>query len=99
MAETLTFNIGKQGLTKEFIEHLIIPFNTRKIIKVQLLPSASNDRSRMETVAQEIIAGLPGKYNYRIIGFTIILMKRTSTKKVASKKQFMGKHHRTRSRK
>lgn len=75
---TLTFQIGKQGLTKEFIRHLATPFKTRKVIKVQLLPSAAKDRTRMKEVAEEIIAGLPGKYNYRVIGFTIILMKRAN---------------------
>lgn len=95
MVETLNFHIGKNGLTKDFVEHLAIAFRTRKIIKVQLLKSASEDRAKMEEVAQEIIKGLPGKYNYRVIGFTIILMKRTSSVKVPSKKKFMGKHIRS----
>ncbi len=72
----LSFHIGKNGLTKEFIEHLIVPFKTRKVIKVQLLKSAASDRAQIEKVAEEIIAGLPGRYNYRVIGFTIVLMKR-----------------------
>ncbi len=74
----LSFQIGKNGLTKDFIEHLAVPFKTRRVIKVQVLPSASKDRLRMKDVAEEIIAGLPGKYNYRVIGFTIVLMKRTN---------------------
>lgn len=78
MAEALVFHIGKNGLTKDFIDHLAIALKARRIVKVQLLKSASSDREKMEKVAQEIIAGLPGKYNYRVIGFTIILMKRTN---------------------
>ncbi len=93
MVETLNFHIGKNGLTKEFIEHLGIAFKTRKVIKVQLLKSASDDRAEIEKVAGEIIKGLPGKYNYRVIGFTIILMKRTILK-VPSKKKFVGRHTR-----
>ena len=77
-SSNLSFQIGKNGLTKDFIEHLAVPFKTRKVIKVQVLPSASKDRLRMKEVAEEIIAGLPGKYNYRVIGFTIVLMKRAS---------------------
>ncbi|MEK6758063.1 MAG: YhbY family RNA-binding protein [Nanoarchaeota archaeon] len=94
MVETLTLHIGKNGLTKEFIEHLTAVFKTRRTIKVQLLKSASGDRAQMEKVAQEIIAGLPERYNYRVIGFTIILMKRTIMKKSPSKKLFVGKHFR-----
>ncbi len=92
MAETLTLHIGKNGLTKEFIEHLADVFKTRKTIKVQLLRSASENRAEIEKVAVEIIAGLPDRYNYRIIGFTIILMKRTIMKKAPVKKLFAGKH-------
>ncbi len=74
----LSFHIGKNGLTKEFVGHLAVAFKTRKVIKVQLLKSATSDRAQIERVAKEIISGLPGKYNYRVIGFTIVLMKRMS---------------------
>ena len=74
--KNLSFHIGKNGLTKEFIEHLGVAFKTRKVIKVQLLKSAASGREQIDKVAKKIIAGLPGKYNYRIIGFTIVLMKR-----------------------
>ena len=99
MAESLTLHIGKNGLTKEFIEHLSSVFETRRIIKVQLLKSASENRAQMEKVAGEIIAGLPGKYNYRIIGFTIILMKRSANAKPQIKKLFVGKYPRKRKNK
>ena len=72
----LSFQIGKNGLTETGIKHLASAFKTRKVIKVQLLKSATNDRTRMEEIAEKLINELPGKYNYRIIGFTIILMKR-----------------------
>ncbi|MSS74180.1 hypothetical protein EXS72_00895 [Candidatus Pacearchaeota archaeon] len=96
MVEVLSFHIGKQGLTKDFIDHVAIAFKTRKVIKIQLLKSASDDRSEIKRVAEEIIVGLPGKYNYRVIGFTIILMKRTLMRKEPSKKRFIGKHSRNR---
>ncbi len=92
MVETLSLHIGKNGLTKEFIEHLALVFKTRKTIKVQLLKSATENRAEMDKVAEEIIAGLPDRYNYRVIGFTIILMKRTIMKKAPAKKKFAGKH-------
>ena len=75
---TLAFQIGKNGLTKTGIEHLASAFKTRRVVKVQLLKSATSDRARMEEVAKKLIEELPGKYNYRIIGFTIILMKRSN---------------------
>jgi RNA-binding protein YhbY len=75
---TLAFQIGKNGLTKTSIEHLASAFKTRRVIKVQLLRSAVYSREKIEEVAQKLVDGLPGKYNYRIIGFTIILMKRSN---------------------
>jgi len=75
---TLAFQIGKNGITKTSIDHLASAFKTRRVVKVQILKSATTDRKRMEEVAQKLISELPGKYNYRIIGFTIILMKRSN---------------------
>lgn len=78
MKEVLNFHIGKNGLTKDFINHLAVALKTRRIVKVQLLKSAAEDRAQMDKVAKGILAGLPGKYNYRVIGFTVIIMKRTN---------------------
>jgi RNA-binding protein YhbY len=75
---TLAFQIGKNGLTKTGIDHLASAFKTRRVIKVQLLRSAAESREKIEEIAQKLIEELPGKYNYRIIGFTIILMKRSN---------------------
>ncbi len=75
---TLEFQIGKNGLTKTGIEHLASAFKTRRVIKVQLLKSATSDREKIDEIAKKLIDELPGKYNYRVIGFTIILMKRSN---------------------
>ena len=77
-SETLSFQIGKNGLTKTSIDHLASAFKTRRVIKVQLLRSAVDSREKIEEIAETLIKELPGKYNYRIIGFTIILMKRSN---------------------
>lgn len=76
--DTLAFQIGKNGLTKTGIDHLASAFKTRRVIKVQLLKSAASSRDKIEEIAETLINELPGKYNYRVIGFTIILMKRSN---------------------
>jgi RNA-binding protein YhbY len=76
--DTLAFQIGKNGLTQTGIDHLASAFKTRRVIKVQLLKSAISSREKIEQIAEELMEKLPGKYNYRIIGFTIILMKRSN---------------------
>ncbi len=77
-SDTLSFQIGKNGLTKTGIDHLASAFKTRRVIKVQLLKSAASSREKINEIAETLIAELPGKYNYRVIGFTIILMKRSA---------------------
>ena len=77
-SDTLAFQIGKNGLTKTSIAHLASAFKTRRVIKVQLLKSAASSREKIDEIAETLIAELPGKYNYRVIGFTIILMKRSA---------------------
>jgi len=77
-SDTLAFQIGKNGLTQTSIDHLASAFKTRRVIKVQLLKSAVSDRAKIEEIAKKLIEELPGKYNYRVIGFTIILMKRSN---------------------
>ena len=74
----LAFQIGKNGLTKTSIEHLASAFKTRRLIKVQLLRSAVSSREKIVEIAETLIKELPGKYYYRVIGFTIILMKRSN---------------------
>lgn len=75
---TLSFQIGKNGLTKTSIDHLASAFKTRKVVKVQLLKSAVSSREKIVEIAETLVKELPGKYNYRVIGFTIILMKRSN---------------------
>jgi RNA-binding protein YhbY len=77
-SDTLSFQIGKNGLTETGIDHLASAFKTRRVIKVQLLKSAVSDREKIKEIAERLVEELPGKYNYRIIGFTIILMKRSN---------------------
>jgi len=78
----LSFQIGKNGLTETGVNHLASAFKTRRVIKVQLLKSAVSDRAKIDEIAKELIGKLPGKYNYRVIGFTIILMKRSNKQKI-----------------
>lgn len=71
----VTFQLGKNGLTDNFIGTLELAFKTRKLLKIQLLPSASEERAKMKTTADEIVRRLGGNYKYRAIGFTIVLRR------------------------
>lgn len=71
----VTIQLGKNGLTAHFIEGLGKTFKNRKVVKVSLLRSYSRDKEEIKNTAEDICAGLKGRFKYKIIGFTIILKK------------------------
>jgi len=77
MSGQAKFQLGKAGLTEEFIESLRKTFKNRKIVKISLLASFSRDRKEVKETAEKICSGLKdiGKFKYRIVGFTIMLLK------------------------
>jgi RNA-binding protein YhbY len=77
-------NIGKRGITPEFIDTLRTTFKKREIVKISLLKSFSRDREEIKKTAEKIAGSLKDeKFNYvhRIIGFTIVMLKRKKHKK------------------
>ena len=77
MSGIANFQLGKAGLTEEFIESLRKTFKNRKIVKISLLASFSRDRKEVKETAEKICSELKdiGKFKYRVIGFTIMLLK------------------------
>jgi RNA-binding protein YhbY len=72
----LKFQIGKNGVSDNFILTLQNAFKYNKNLRISVLKSAITERKKIENITEEIIKKLKGKFNFRIIGFTIILMKR-----------------------
>ena len=74
---TARFQLGKAGLTDDFIEALRKTFKNRKIVKISLLKTFSRDRKEVKETADRICSELRdiGTFKYRIVGFTIILLK------------------------
>jgi len=67
--------LGKNGVTQNFIETLKMHFNKCRFVKVHLLKSAQEERSNKEEIAKEIVKKLGKEYSFKIIGFKIILKK------------------------
>jgi RNA-binding protein YhbY len=77
------FQLGKKGLSKEFIESLRNAFNGTDSIRLSLLKSSTRDRDERIQIADEIISKLgKGKYTCKIIGYTIILKKWRKPRKI-----------------
>ena len=67
--------LGKQGVTENFIESLRNHFKKTKMIRISVLKSAGRDRTKLKEDAEKIINSLGKNYVAKIIGFTIIVMK------------------------
>ena len=78
MITLVNFQMGKAGLTPEFLEALKTAFKTHKVAKIALLKTSTRDKAEMKKMGEEICSKLSDKefkYEYRTIGFTMTVRK------------------------
>ena len=71
----LRIQIGKKGLTKEFLEDLKRRFEDAENIKIDVLKSARENKEDVKKYAEEIHEFLGAKFTYRVLGFNISFKK------------------------
>ncbi|MFH1503695.1 MAG: YhbY family RNA-binding protein [Candidatus Diapherotrites archaeon] len=67
--------LGKNGLTENFISNLKHHFDNCKNIKISVLKSCCRDREELKKISEEILNKLGKTYTVKIIGYTIIVKK------------------------
>ena len=67
--------LGKNGLTENFMNTLKNHFKKHNVIKISVLKSCCRDRGELKKISEEILESLGKKYRIRIIGYTIIIKK------------------------
>lgn len=67
--------IGKKGLTKEFLEDLNRRFEDCENIKVDVLKSARESKQEVIQYSNEIKEFLGNKYTLKVLGFSISIKK------------------------
>jgi RNA-binding protein YhbY len=67
--------IGKNGITENFINSLKNNFKTHINVRISVLKSSGRDKEKIKEMANQILDNLGNNYTARIIGFTIILKK------------------------
>jgi len=77
MTSQQDIQLGKNGLTKEFLEDLQKRFEVRKLenVKISVLKSARENREDIKKYAKEIVDFLGAKFTSRVIGFSIFIKK------------------------
>jgi len=63
--------IGKNGLTEEFINQVKGIFKAEKMVKISILRSACRDKSEAKKIADLLIEALGKKYDYKIVGYVL----------------------------
>ncbi len=67
--------LGKQGVTDNFILTLKNHFKKHRDIKVHVLKSAGHEKQKIKQFSEEILNRLGKNYTSRVIGFTISIKK------------------------
>ncbi len=75
LTETRKFQIGKKGLTDEFVKQLEITFKTCRKVKVDILKSACRDREKAKQIAKTLVDKLGKSFDYKLIGYVLTVMK------------------------
>lgn len=74
-SKIVQLQIGKNGLTQEFIEQVRNIMESKRAVKISFLKSSTRNREEAKTQAEEITKALGENYRYDMIGWTIIVKK------------------------
>jgi len=75
MLKICQIQLGKQGITDNFIKTLEDDFKNHGNVKICVLKSAGHDKSKVKGYSEKILEKLGNKYTSKIIGFTIFVKK------------------------
>jgi len=85
----VNFQLGKAGLTDQFIEALRTAEKTHKTIKITLLPSSTRDKAEAKKIGEDICAKLSTSesgFNHKLIGFTLTIRRYNKKKALEAAK-------------
>jgi len=85
MKEIKRIQVGKNGLTEGLVNQLKNMFAKEKAIKVTLLKSATRDKKEAKEIADKLITSLGGRYQYTLIGYTLVVKKKRDKQGIYNK--------------
>lgn len=71
----IEMQLGKNGITENFIQTLKTAFVKHRNIRISVLRSAGHSKEKIKEYSEEILEKLGKNYTAKIIGFKIILKK------------------------
>jgi len=75
MASLTTIQLGKNGLTDNFILTLENHFKKYNNVKVSVLRSCCRDKKELKEISNEILKKLGKNYTLKSIGYTLAIKK------------------------
>jgi len=75
MGKVANMQLGKQGLTENFLKTLRDHFKKFENVKISVLKSCCRDKKELKNISNEILEKLGKHYTTRNIGYTIIVKK------------------------
>ena len=75
MKQIKKLQIGKNGLSKAFIEQVRGIFEKEKVVKISILKSACRDKKDAEKIGDELVGALGKKYDYKLVGYVLTVVK------------------------
>lgn len=75
MKQIKKLQLGKKGLSQEFIEQLRNVFKNEKVVKVYILKSACRNTSEAEKLGEKIIENLGKNFIHKRVGYVLTIKK------------------------
>lgn len=75
MATIVNVQIGKNGITENFLETLKNYFKNHQNVKISVLKSATRNREELKKISEKILESMGKNFTTRTIGFTIVVKK------------------------
>ncbi|PIN91461.1 hypothetical protein COU57_00445 [Candidatus Pacearchaeota archaeon CG10_big_fil_rev_8_21_14_0_10_32_14] len=72
---SLHIQLGKNGVTDNFIETLKLHFKNHGVVRISVLKSATRDKTELKKWCERILSGLGKNYTIKTIGYTVIVKK------------------------
>ena len=67
--------IGKNGLSQEFVQQVKKIFENEQILKISILKSARKNKQDAEKIGQKLVDALGKNYIFRLVGYVLTINK------------------------
>lgn len=75
MKQIKRIQLGKKGLTEEFINQARDLFKNEEIIKISILKSACRNKNDAEKLADNLMESLGKNFDYKLVGYVLTVRK------------------------